>query len=587
MLTLINHISQELYAILNQQVLLRRAAELISEAIQPHAVYVLLLDDTGTWLQTAASAFTDPVFEKPAKQAVEVLSQSLVPETMHSGNAKIVVDLRLDTDYVPMDESHRLQSCLIVPLRRSMENGGEMMIGAITLLSMHINAFSDTDQDALETLATQVSIALENARLYQQMQRRLLEQSVVYQIGQDLTAILNLSELCNAVVQHMNRALNTSACMVELYEEQHRTIRVEADYRATYHRDAEGPVLTGAYLALDEHYAVAEAIRSRQPVVVYSDDPATPTAARVLLEDIGDHAQLVVPMIAGDYVIGAVEWIDQEQGRRFTEEDVQLARTLVAQATIAIQNALLFTELEDRARQLAEASKLRSQFLAMISHELRTPMNSIIGFSETIMEGLYGELNERQASRMERIRKNGYTLLALIDDLLDLSKIDAGRMALHMEHIGLAGTIRSTAQTMESQLHEKDLEIRFDIPDDLPRVMADPQRLAQIVTNLLSNAIKFTHSGSITIVCRVVKWHNRVFIQTDVIDTGIGISKTDQGYIFDEFRQVDSSSTRQYGGTGMGLAITKRLVELMGGAIWVGSELGKGSTFSFTLPAAD
>jgi signal transduction histidine kinase len=247
----------------------------------------------------------------------------------------------------------------------------------------------------------------------------------------------------------------------------------------------------------------------------------------------------------------------------------------------------LFTELEERARQLTEANKLRSQFLAMISHELRTPMNSIIGFSETIMEGLYGELNERQLSRLDRIRENGYTLLALIDDLLDLSKIDAGRLALHTEPIALPGMIRATAQTLETQIQAKGLMFVFDIAPDLPRAQADPQRLAQVITNLLSNAIKFTHEGSITVGCSVVERQGRAYIQTSVIDTGIGISKADQVIVFDEFRQVDSGSTRQYGGTGMGLAITRRLVEMMGGTIWVESELGAGSTFTFTLPVAE
>ncbi|MBN1563214.1 MAG: GAF domain-containing protein [Anaerolineae bacterium] len=586
MLNLINHISQELYAILNQQALLDRACALIRKALHPHAVYVMQLDETRTRLNPEASAFTDPSFDKPANQAIAVLADSVIRDVIQSGQVQNIPDLRIGTEYVPLDESRRLQSCLIVPLRRSEENVGETVIGAVVLLSRRINAFSETDQDVLETLATQLSIALENARLYQQMQRRLLEQNIVYQIGQDLTAILNLPDLCNAVVRHMNRALSVSACMVELYEEKHRAIRVEADYRANHHRKPDGPLLTGAYLALDEHCAIAKAIHTRQPVTFYVDDPGIPACARGLLNDLGDHSQLIVPMVTGDNVIGVVEWLDQEPGRRFSADDIQLARTLVAQATIAIQNALLFTELEARARQLAEANTLRSQFLAMISHELRTPMNSIIGFSETIMEGLYGALNERQASRMDRIRENGYTLLALIDDLLDLSKIDAGRMILHTERIGLEGTIRATVQTLEAQLQAKGLAVVYDLNGDLPRVQADPQRLAQVITNLLSNAIKFTHAGSITITCRDVMRKNRRFVQTGVTDTGIGISKADQDYIFDEFRQVDSSSTRQYGGTGMGLAITKRLVEMMEGSIWVESELGQGSTFYFTLPVA-
>jgi GAF domain-containing protein len=320
MLTLINHIGQQLYAILNQQALLRRTVDLIRETLLPDAAYVLLLDEGGVMLHLEAQAASDPIFDIAPDYALHI-SQGVVGRAVRAGEVQIVPDLRIDPDYVPLDAGHRLQSCLTVPLRRSDEGTGEMVIGAIMLLSTQINAFSEIDRDALETLATQVSIALENARLYQEMQRRLLERDIVYQIGQDLTIILNLSELCNAVVQHMNRALNTSACMVELYEEQHRTVRVEADFRAAHHQHPEGPVLTGAYLALDEHYAVAEAIRTRQSVTFYADDPAILDDARDLLNEMGAHSQLVVPMVAGERVIGAVEWTDQQEGRRFSPGD--------------------------------------------------------------------------------------------------------------------------------------------------------------------------------------------------------------------------------------------------------------------------
>ncbi len=310
------------------------------------------------------------------------------------------------------------------------EEGSARAYDVRSILSAGTDAFSDLERDALETLATQVSIALENARLYAQAQRRLLEQSIVHQIGQDLTAILDYHELSIAMVQHMNRALSTSGCLVGLYEPEHAAVRVTSQYRAPGHHDPGGASLVGTYLPLEVHAAIAHAIATRQPVTVYRNRPEFLPAAQALLEQTHDHSQLVVPMTVGERVLGVVDWTDDNPGRLFSSDDVQLARTLVAQATIAVENALLFQELETRAIELAEVHRLRSQFLATISHELRTPMNSIIGFSETLIEGLYGALNESQASRVQRIQRNGYSLLALIDDLLDLSKIDAGRIGV-------------------------------------------------------------------------------------------------------------------------------------------------------------
>jgi signal transduction histidine kinase len=259
---------------------------------------------------------------------------------------------------------------------------------------------------------------------------------------------------------------------------------------------------------------------------------------------------------------------------------------LVVQATIAVDNALLFRQLEVRAQELAEANRLRSQFLATVSHELRTPMNSIIGFSETLLDGLYGELNERQTVRLDRIRYNAYSLLALINDLLDLSKIDAGRMTMQSEAVSVADALAAAAQTVEPQAAAKGLSLSLDIPGNLPYVQADAERVHQVIVNLLSNAIKFTHEGSVMITACQSERNGRSVIEATVADTGIGISKADQAIIFDEFRQVDGSSTRAYSGTGLGLAITRKLIEMMGGVVWVESEVGQGSKFSFALPVA-
>ncbi|MBN1200369.1 MAG: GAF domain-containing protein [Anaerolineae bacterium] len=578
MMNQINRVSQQLYATLDTEALLHKAAQGVHDVSGHDAVYVLMVCEDGEQVQVRACATRSELLQVPDGTTFPI-TQGITGRALRTGETQLVPDVRDDPDYVLMTDHHRLQSHLIVPLRR-----GEIPIGAIQIISTRLNAFSEAERDALETLATQISTALENARLYDQAQHRLREQDIVYQIGQALTAILDYAELVDVMVQHMNHALRTSGCLVGLYEPRTNVVSIEASYYASG-PDAAAPI--SKHFSLDAHPAIAGAIRTRQQIIVYADDPAQHPDTRALLKQEGECSLLILPMVAADHVLGVVIWSDREPERLFSADDIRLAQTLVAQATIAIDNALLFRKLEQRARELGEANRLRSQFLATISHELRTPLNSIIGFSETLIEGLYGELNERQHSRIDRIRRNSYDLLALINDLLDLSKIDAGRMQLYCEPISLREVITISARSMETQASTRGLSLLVTVPNDLPPVHADLQRLNQVMTNLLSNAIKFTHDGSVTVTCEQVEHDGSTFVQTSVEDTGIGISPDDQAIIFDEFRQVDGSSTRVYGGTGLGLAITRRLIEMMGGEIWVESELGKGSRFSFVLPVAN
>src|SRR5690606_11507072 len=291
----------------------------------------------------------------------------------------IIPDTRSDRDFLRLPELLSVQSALTIPLMR-----GDQTVGVISVLSTQLNAFSDAERDAMETLVRQISIALENAHLYEQAQRRLLEQSIVYQIGQDLASILDYGELAQAMVEHMNRALNTSSCVVGLYEPHLGGVRIGAAYRDPDH-PASLPVLEpGRVLPLAGRPALERAIQTGAPVTVYREQDDSLPGAQALLEQWGVHSQLVLPMVAGERVIGVVDWTDYHPGRVFSQDDLRLAQTLVGQATIAFDNALLFQELERRAQELAQANQIKGQFLATISHELRTPMNSIIGFSEAL-----------------------------------------------------------------------------------------------------------------------------------------------------------------------------------------------------------
>lgn len=581
MLRKINQVSQVLNTLIDPQALLQHLAAQMLEAFAHDAAHVLLIAPDSQAVQVKGAAATDPAWCLEVDRAFS-LENALLQSVLRSGRSYVIEDVGALRDQCPLAAALSFaHSCLLVPLRQ-----GEETIGLLMLSSRAPHDFGDVERDALETLGTQVSIALQNAQLYHQTQRRLTEQAIVHQIGQDLAAILDFGELTERIVQHMTRALNSSACMLGLYDQEAAAVHIEADHRSARHRQADRPRLTGSTLALEDRPAIYEAIRTRAPVIVYSDGLQSEPPARALLQELGDTSQLIVPVIVGTRVIGIVDWTDNQPGRRFTADDVQLARTLVAQAAVALENALLFRQLEQRAHELDQAYRLRSQFLATITHELRTPMNSIIGFSETLLDGLYGELSEAQANRLDRIRQNSYALLAMIDDLLDLSKIEAGRMQLDLVLVSVPDALQTALHAVEPEVAARGLTLSSDIAPDLPRVEADPQRLYQIIHNLLGNAIKFTPQGGITVTCTQVQRQGRPFVQTAIADTGIGISAEDQQVIFETFRQVDGSSTRAYGGTGMGLAITKKLVEMMGGAIWVESAPGAGSTFTFALPVA-
>jgi signal transduction histidine kinase len=578
----INRASQDVHALLDPDVLLRKTAQHILDIFGPDAVWIFLLRPDQRSTQLMAGATQAGGLQVPDDLVLPV-GAGLVGRAIRSGQTQLADGVEASEVFgLAQVEVEGLQSCLIAPLRWADESSG-----AIALLSTAASAFGEIERDALETLATQVSTALENAQLYHQAQRQLLEQSIVHQVGQDLTAILNYRDLPQVIVAHMNRALNTSRCLMALYMPEQDTVRIEADFCAPSYQGASAASLCGQHLRLADYGALAGAIRARQPVTLYYRNGAQTGEETPRLVADGDYSHLVVPMLSGKRVLGVVDWTDNQPERRFSREDIRLAQTLAAQAAIAIDNALMFRQLEQRADELAEANRLRSQFLATISHELRTPMNSIIGFSETLLDGLYGELNEHQASRTERIKRNAYALLELIDDLLDLSRIDTGRLKLHFEAVNLNTAAETAVEAIGLEAAAKGLELVLELAEDLPRIEADPERLHQVLVNLLSNAIKFTHQGRIAISTAPVELAGRRCVQAAIADTGIGISPDDQTIIFDEFRQADGSNTRTYAGTGLGLAICKKLVEMMGGSIWVRSTPGEGSVFTFALPIPD
>jgi len=259
---------------------------------------------------------------------------------------------------------------------------------------------------------------------------------------------------------------------------------------------------------------------------------------------------------------------------------VNLLQTFATQSVLAIQNARLYREIQEKGRQIELASKYKSQFLANMSHELRTPLNAVLGYTRMLLMNVYGQLPQTVRDVLDRVDKSGRHLLGLINDVLDLSKIEAGQLTLSLNSYSLKEVVQNVVTAMQPLAIEKKLALKVSLPSDLPAAQGDERRITQVLLNLVGNAIKFTDVGEIGVQ---VKASDGALV-VSVSDTGPGIPEGDRQKVFEEFRQGESSATAKKGGTGLGLAIAKRIIELHGGRIWVESNKGKGSTFCFTLP---
>jgi signal transduction histidine kinase len=328
-----------------------------------------------------------------------------------------------------------------------------------------------------------------------------------------------------------------------------------------------------------KHVYIGPATTQRIPVQVADmrNEPSSPIND-IILRD-GYRAVLIIPLLRPDHIVGALVVRRKEPGE-FPKATIDLLQTFADQSVVAIQNARLFSEIGEKSKQLAEASQHKSQFLANMSHELRTPLNAILGYTELILDGIYGDTPQKAQDVLKRVESNGRHLLGLINDVLDLSKIEAGQLTLTLTDYAVKDVVYNVYSAVEPLASGKGLNFKVDIQTDLSPGRGDERRLTQVLLNLVGNAIKFTDTGEVVIKAAAI---DESFILS-VRDTGPGISEADQAKLFQEFQQADNSITKAKGGTGLGLAISKRIVELHGGRIWLESQPGQGSTFSLTLP---
>ncbi len=460
-------------------------------------------------------------------------------------------------------------------------------VGAIGVGRAEPGPFSDKQIALLQTFADQAVIAIENVRLFNELQDRThqLSRSVeqltaLGEVGRAVSSTLDLETVLTTIVSRAVQLSGLDGGVVFEYDEGTQ----EFVHRAT--TETGGP-LTEARRATPIRKGegvVGQAAITLEPVQV--PDITVPGALDSRLRDnlieSGVRAVLAVPMVYEGRLIGSLG-VTRNRPGEFPAETIELLRTFATQSALAIQNARLFQEIADKSRQLEAASRHKSEFLANMSHELRTPLNAVIGFSEVLLQRMFGELNDKQDEYLKDIYASGQHLLSLINDILDLSKIEAGRMELAPAPFHLPSALENAVTLVKERAARHGITLQVDLDPRLGEIMGDERKVKQVLLNLLSNAVKFTPEGG-RISLKAVRHDGAVAIA--VTDTGVGIAPADQAAIFEEFRQVGSDETRKQEGTGLGLTLAKKFVELHGGRIWVESEPGRGSTFTFTLPVA-
>jgi signal transduction histidine kinase/HAMP domain-containing protein len=466
-------------------------------------------------------------------------------------------------------KEYGFRAVLAAPMLRE---GGA--IGSIALRKSEPGAFTPRQIELLETFAAQAVIAIQNVRLFTELRESLEQQTASGEILQVISqSPTDVKPVLDAVAKAALRFCGATDAAIVLREGR--------ELQAVAH---EGPLSgwVGERWPLDRTTTTGRAIVDDStvhiPDVTALDAAEYPSAAPAA-RDHDWRANLVAPMLREDEAVGAIVLRKVESGP-FTPRQIQLLEAFAAQAVIAIENVRLFTEIREKSRQLEVASQHKSQFLANMSHELRTPLNAILGYAEMMVDGLYGDLPEKAQGVLERVQSNGKHLLGLINDVLDLSKIEAGQLTLAVEEYSVPDMVATVMSATESLARTKNIALVSAVPSGLPRGMGDTRRLTQVLLNLVGNAIKFTDEGKVEIRAR--QQGDRFKIS--VLDTGPGIAPADQAKIFEEFQQVDNTSTRRKGGTGLGLSISLKIVELHGGRITVESDIGKGSNFKITIP---
>ncbi len=553
------HVSRSLLTFHDLPALLQTIAGNVAEALPANRVSLILLDTKEAQVTHLAKGGkgADLIADVSFDELWQGLSGWALREKKPALSRKNAPDPRESAAVQRRRQETGAGSIIVIPLFL-----GSQALGAITAINrLNEREFTEQDVDLMMALANQTVVAIENARLYEERVQRAAEMTALYELSRALIATLDLKALLPVIAQQITEILGADRCTIFLFDEQENILRARAAYgymaeRLTDFSYRPGEEIVGqAYVTKETQYMpdlnLAPELRRRDEI----------------------RAVLAVPMASFPAGVLGVLSVVSLQPEAFTPEQQRLLETMAGQIAAAIENARLYEAAQ-------EADRLKSAFLASMSHELRTPLNSIIGFTGIILQGLAGPLTAEQTKQLNMIRDSARHLLALINDVLDVSKIEAGELQVVLEPMDMRRTIEKVIRAITPLTERKGLALTSDIAPEVGEIVSDQRRVEQILINLINNAIKFTEDGAVSVVCRL----EGGYVITQVTDTGIGIKPEDVDKLFQPFRQINMGTARVKEGTGLGLSICRKLVDLLGGDIWVESEWGSGSAFTFTLP---
>jgi signal transduction histidine kinase len=532
-------ISQQLTTILNRDELLRYVVDRIQTEFNYYHVQIYLLEEeSGDLIMAEGSGEVGQQLKEKGHRLQA--GQGIVGMVAHTNEHFLSNNVSEVSNFVRNPLLLDINSELAVPLRK-----GKQVMGVLNINSEQINRFTTEDVSLMQSIANQTAVAIENAHLLTETRLALQE------------------------IERLNRRLTR-----ESWQQFDEELPITG-YRFTAGVRSKISPASDAWLPQMKQAALKkELVKHTRPG--NGDNP---------------KAELAVPLVLRGELIGVLgvkrDTLPSQEGARggWAEEEVAVVEAVATQITLALENARLSKEQDKTIGQLKDIDRLKSEFLTSMSHELRTPLNSIIGFADVLLQGIDGELNDIALNDIQLIHNSGKHLLALINDILDLAKIESGKMELVRDAVDIKEVTNAVLATSGSLVKDKPVRIIVDVPEMLPPVYADKLRLNQILLNLVSNAAKFTHEGTITIRAAIDNNKPDTMI-ISVVDTGIGIPANKLNTIFERFRQADSGTTRKYGGTGLGLPICRQLVEMHGGALNLRSEEGRGSEFYFSMPLA-
>jgi K+-sensing histidine kinase KdpD/DNA-binding response OmpR family regulator len=566
-----SEVARDSTSILDVNQLLSETVNLISEQFNFYHVGVFLLDDRNEYavLGAASSEGGQRMLERGHKLPVGKVG--IVGHVAATGEPRIALDVGQDAMHFVNPDLPDTRSEMGLSLKVR-----ERVIGVLDVQSTEEAAFSDEDVGVLQTLADQLASAIANARLFQEVRADATRRALINEVQQAAAASLDSDELLHRSGEVISSLLERPSAVfiwdpeernlspVAVHNSRGDDVLLPEDLRVTR---VMNPTLFSR--VVDGHN-----ITALNKPIQYPNQPTT-----TVDETIGIQSGVYVPLVVRGQVLGVLAIA---QSNEESLEDQDFIKIIGTNLGVALESARLFQEAVETAEQLQEMDRLKNQFLANMSHELRTPLNSIIGFSRVILKGIDGPLTDMQRTDLEAVYNSGQHLLELINGILDIAKIQAGKMELSFEDTNLHEVVKVVVSTAKALVKDKPVELQQSIPQDLPVIRADPRRVRQILTNLVGNASKFTEKGFIRVAVQAAP--TEVIIAVE--DSGIGIPEDKIDTIFEEFTQVDGSSTRAIGGTGLGLSITKHFVEMHGGRIWVNSVVDMGSTFYVALPIA-